>query len=112
MAAMRYPWKLLPRLATEIEHGEREQARRDLDALLKIIAHRTRNNLTLRKLRCAQLVSACLRGAHSGGAASEPLLTEHLQFLRVLTVLHTWNQITQHMHRYVGRLLRRVRPAN
>ncbi|MBI4024290.1 MAG: helix-turn-helix transcriptional regulator [Verrucomicrobia bacterium] len=112
MAPARYPWKLLPRLASAIEHGQREQSRRDLDALLQLIAESSGNNLTLRKLRCAQLVSACLRGAHSGGAASEALLKGHLQFLKVLTGLRTWAGVARRMHGFVSRLLRRVRPAN
>jgi|ERR1051325_186453 AraC-like DNA-binding protein len=112
MAAKRYPWKVLPRLASAIEHGQREQARRDLDTLLEIIAQSSGNNLTLRKLRCAQLVSACLRGAHAGGAASDALLKDHLQFLKLLAELRTWNGVTRCMQRYLGRLLRAVRPLH
>src|ERR1043166_7991040 len=111
MARTRYPWKLLPRLASAIEHGQREQAHRDLDALLSIIAETSGDDLTFRKLRCAQLVSGCLRGAHMGGAASDALLAEHLQLLKTLTELRTWATVTRRMHRYVDRLLRQLRPA-
>src|SRR5437867_1169394 len=108
--ATRYPWKLLPRLASAIEHGQRTQARRDLALLLQIIAETSGDNLTLRKLRCAQLVSACLRAAHSGGASSDSLLREHLEFLKRLTGLRTWSGVRRCMVRYLEGLLRRVRP--
>jgi len=110
MARARYPWQLLPKLASEIEHGQRAQARRDLDALLAIIAESSGDDLTLRKLRCAQMISACLRGAHAGGALSERLLRDNLQLLRTLAELPGWPPIVQRMRRYVDGLLRQVRP--
>lgn len=109
MAKTRYPWHLLPKLASEIEHGQRAQARRDLDALLDIVAESSGEDLTLRKLRCAQLVSGCLRGAHAGGAPSETLLDQNLQVLKSLAVLRTWGAVVRCVHRYVDRLLRQVR---
>jgi AraC-like DNA-binding protein len=109
MARSRYPWQLLPKLASEIEHGQRTEALRDLDALLEIIAESSGAELNLRKLRCAQLVSGCLRGAHAGGAPSETLLDQNLRVLKTLTTLATWKSVTGCIHRYVDRLLRQVR---
>ena len=106
----RYPWKLLPRLASEIEHARRDEARRDLDQLLAIIAGDERTNLTLCKLRCAQLVGGCLRGAHQGGASSDVILRDHLRFLERLSRLQSWCAIERAMRAYVDALIDHLQP--
>jgi AraC-like DNA-binding protein len=106
----RYPWQLLQRLASQIENHQVPEAHRSLDRVLAIIAENPPGNLTLRKLRCAQVVSMCLRGAHRGGAPSEIILTEHLQMLERLALQKTWKALRLLMDRYVDQLLNHVRP--
>jgi AraC-like DNA-binding protein len=106
----RYPWQLLQRLASQIESHQAPESHRSLGRILGIIAEDPRGNLTLRKLRCAQVVSMCLRGAHRGGAPSEVILTEHLQLLERLARQKTWKALTVIMGRYVDQLLDHVRP--
>jgi len=106
-----YRWELLPKLATEIEFGRRKEARRDLVALLAIFVRQCGSNLTLRKLRCAQTASACLRGARCGGGPSATLLAEHLIFLERLSTLRTWPGVRLAMRRYVDSLVDRVQPG-
>ncbi|MCW8130527.1 MAG: helix-turn-helix transcriptional regulator [Planctomycetota bacterium] len=106
-----YRWELLPKLATEIEYGRRAGARRDLAELLAIFVRQSGPDLTLRKLRCAQTASACLRGARCGGAPSAALLQEHLAFLRRLSGLRSWAGVCRAMRGYVDGLIARVKPA-
>lgn len=106
-----YRWELLPKLATEIEFGRRKEARRDLSDLLAIFARQCGPNLTLRKMRCAQTASACLRGARCGGGSSAALLAEHLVFLERLSTLRAWPGVRQAMRRYVDDLIGRVQPG-
>ena len=101
----RYPWKSLPRLASAIEHGDRTLAYREMGELLDIIARDTQGTLDLNKLRCAQIISGCLRGAQSGGAASEILLDEHRQILATIARSRSWNTVKRRMYRYVDTLL-------
>jgi|GEM_PF-4646089 len=112
MPAPRYPWNLLPQLATAIETGQRNATRQHLDALLAVIAVSSGNDLTLRKLRCAQLVSGCLRGAHHGGVASDLLLREHMRLLKTLAELRTWSAVCRRLHRYVDRLRQQIAPPH
>lgn len=106
-----YRWELLPKLAIEIEYGRRKGARRDLSELLDIFVIQSGPDLTLRKLRCAQTASACLRGARCGGAPSVVLLQEHLSFLRRLSGLRSWAGVCRAMHAYVDDLIDKVKPA-
>ncbi len=83
---MQYDWELLPRLAGEIERRLRREAHRDLDRLLDVLALQSGADLILRKMRCAQTASVCVRGARRGGGPSGPLLDEHVNFLRRLSM--------------------------
>lgn len=109
--AIRYRWELLPRLASEVEFARKSAARRDLSELLDIVAHQSGADLTLRKMRCAQIMSACVRGARLGGGPSALLLGEHIEFLRGLSRFRSWPPVKRAMYRYVDRLLSFVRPA-
>ena len=106
-----YPWRLLPRLASRIEHHHRREAHHDLASLLRITFKQSNADLTLWKLRCAQMASSCLRGAVRGGAPSDISVDGHIQFLGKLSALKTRTKIDVSMHRYVDGLLDHVRPA-
>lgn len=106
----RYPWHLLPQLATRIESHQVEAAHEDLDGLLVIIGAHSSPNLALRKLRCAQLITISLRGALHGGAESEALLQGHIEVLEKLAAARTWKVVQLLMHNYVDELLAHVRP--
>ncbi|MBI3830847.1 MAG: helix-turn-helix transcriptional regulator [Planctomycetes bacterium] len=108
---VRYRWELLPRLASEVEFARKAAAHRDLSELLTIVAHQSGHDLTLRKMRCAQIMSACVRGARLGGGPSAVLLAEHIEFLRDLSRLGSWPAVKRAMRRYVERLVLRVRPS-
>ena len=106
---VRYPWKLGQRLATRIETCQRPAAHADLDQLLAIVARARSGGLSLRKLRCAQLVSLCLRGAHAAGAPSNVILDKHLQILDQLAGQRTWKAMMRLMHGYVDELIDGIR---
>jgi len=107
---MRYRWELLPRLASAVEHAQRREARRDLAEFLGIFAAASRD-LTVRKMRCAQTMSACIRAARRGGGPSETIYSEHLLFLERLSRLQTWPASTRVCQAYVERLIDLVEPA-
>ena len=107
----RYRWELLPLLASEVEFARHKAAHRDLTDLLEILARQSGNDLTLRKMRCAQTMSACVRGARLGGGPSAALLSEHIEALRRLSRLRSWDGVKRAMHRYVEQLISLVRPA-
>ena len=107
----RYPWRLLPRIASEIEHLQRREAHRDLERLFWIVWKQGANDPSLGKLQCAQIASACIRGAMRGGAPSDISMGEHLQFLRRLSGAKTRRAIHALMRRYLDTLLNRVQPA-
>lgn len=105
-----YPWPLLNQLAGRIEHAERPDAHARLDEILDIIGSAPQGGLTLRKLRCAQVISLSLRGAHHGGAASQQLLEHHIDALQELAGAPSWKAACVLMHQYVDDLVDRVRP--
>src|SRR5262245_23148163 len=106
----RYPWQLPVRLAARVENHQAAEAHRDLDQVLAIIGGERSGGLTLRKLRCAQIVSFCLRGALRGGAPGGLLVGEHLRMLHRVAGQRTWKALGGLMHGYVDQLLARVRP--
>jgi AraC-like DNA-binding protein len=108
---MIYNWELLPRLALAIEHAQRSQTRRDLRELMTILYRDCDKDLTLFKMRCAQTMSACIRGALRGGAPSEVIYREHMAFLRVLSRLRSYLAVKQRMQRYAARLVSQVEPV-
>lgn len=107
----RYPWKLLPRLAVEIEYERRQDAHQDMESLLQITWRQEGNDLTLWKLRCSQIASACVRGALRGGAPSDIAMGEHLHLLQKLSSAGTRRSLQALMRRYLDSLLDHVRPA-
>jgi AraC-like DNA-binding protein len=107
----RYPWKLLPRLAVEIEYERRQDAHDDLESLLQITWRQEGNDLTLWKLRCSQIASACVRGALRGGAPSDIAMGEHLQLLQRLSSAVTRRSLQAQMRQYLDSLLDHVQPA-
>jgi hypothetical protein len=72
-----YPWDLLPGFTEDIEHGRLDRVRESVDAMLDAIEVDD-DDASVLKLRCAQCMSACLRGARRGGAPSDVLLREHV----------------------------------
>jgi AraC-like DNA-binding protein len=104
-----YPLRLLPKLASEIEHSQREGSHRDLERLLQLTLEQSKYRLW--KFRCAQIGSASMRGAVEGGASGKLLMKEHLQMLNQLSSLRGKNQIQKFMHRYLDQLLDHVAPA-
>ncbi|MBC7851969.1 MAG: hypothetical protein IAF94_00890, partial [Pirellulaceae bacterium] len=72
----RYPWQLPVRLSARVENHQAAEAHRDLDQLLAIIGAKHSDSLSVRKLRCAQAISHCTRGALRGGASSSALVTD------------------------------------
>src|SRR5687768_7997465 len=106
----RYPWRLAQSLSNRIEQCQGVQAHADLDAILLIIAAARAGGLALRKLRCAQVVSFCVRGAQRGGANSEKLLGEHLLVLEELASQRSWPATTRLLHGYVEKLIADLRP--
>ncbi len=110
-SGLRYPWDLLPQVAMAIEHHQRDKAHEGLGKLLEIARQQGSGDLSLWKLRCSQIGSACIRAAQRGGAASDGLMEEHLHILKKLVGLRSGNGIRVFMHRYIDQLLKRVRPA-
>ncbi len=92
-----------------IETCQRAPSHADLDALLAIVARARSGGMPLRKLRCAQLVSLCLRGAHAAGAPSNIILGRHLEMLDKLAACRSWKRLRQLMHAYVDELINGVR---
>jgi AraC-like DNA-binding protein len=106
----RYPWQLPVRLAACVEHHQVAEAHRDLDRLLAIIAGERSGGLMLRKLRCAQAITLCTRGALQGGAPSSALYEDSLRILRQVARQRTWKALAALMHGYVDELLAQVQP--
>jgi AraC-like DNA-binding protein len=109
---MAYRWDLLPRLAEGVEHGLRARALADLEELFAEIDAGVGGDFTLFVLRCAQCMSACLRGARRGGGPSEALYDEHHEALARLGRLRARAQVRRLLRWYVGRLLDQVQPSN
>lgn len=105
-----YPWSLLRELGSKIGHGELSAAQELLDGVLDIIQEPPSSRLTLRKLRCAQVISLSLRGAHHGGAPSSGLLNHHFLMLQALEVAPSWKAVRVLMHQYVRELVDQVDP--
>ncbi len=104
----RYQWDLLPRLAMHIERGYGDKAHRELKELLETVNLQSEANLMLSKMRCAQIMSTCMRAARLGGASSTNLLNEHFFELAQLSRLQTWTACKRRMHRYVDLLLGQI----
>lgn len=110
MNSARYPWHLPLKLASHIQHHQASQALERLKDVVGIVARKRGETLTLRKLRCAQMASFCLRGALKGGAPGDAIFLEHLKMLERLGRARTWPGVALLMRRYVEQLLDRVRP--
>ncbi|MBA2482301.1 MAG: helix-turn-helix transcriptional regulator [Planctomycetes bacterium] len=108
---MAYRWDLLPGLAAHIEHAQADRALRLLDELLAAIAEGMDGDHTLFTLRCAQCMSACMRGARRGGAPSDALFADHIAALKKLARARTRAQAQRLMRAYVQRLADQVQPA-
>lgn len=103
-----YRWQLLPDLASHIEHGRAELAKPVFTALIEAIDDVEGADAELFRLRCAQCMSACLRGAQRGGAPSDVLLDEHLVALRRLARLTTRAPMRRLFLSYILRLASQV----
>jgi AraC-like DNA-binding protein len=106
----RYPWQLPVRLAACVEHHQVAEAHRDLDRVLDIIGGERSGGLLLRKLRCAQAITHCTRGALQGGAPSSDLVKDSLRMLHQIARQRTWKALRALMHGYVDQLLALVQP--
>ena len=107
----RYPWELLVQLGSHIEHALVEPAHETLDRALELIADDASARLPVRKLRCAQVASFCLRGAHRGGASSHRIFDEHLELLEHLAQQRNWRAVRRLLHQWIDRAIRQVQPA-
>ena len=107
----RYRWELLPKVASNIEYGNRSQAHRDLDALLESFARDSGHDLELQKIRCFQTMSAVMRGARRGGAAADALFKDHLVTLNAISKLKSWRAVVRSMHKYVDHLFTQTADA-
>ncbi len=105
----KYPWQLLVQLGSHIQHDLYQSAHATLDEVLAIIAS-PRSRLPVRKLRCAQVASFCLRGAYQGGAPSSVILDEHLELLERLALQRHWKSVVRVMHLCVDAMIKRVQP--
>ncbi len=105
----RYRWELLEQIGTCVEHVQPDEAHDVLNQILGIFTDLRLGGLPVRKMRCAQVASFCICGAHRGGAASSEILEEHYEFLAKLSLLRTWKLVTKNMHDYVDELIGRVR---
>lgn len=112
MRGARYPWDLLPELSRDIEFGRKAKAHADLDRILQLIAETSGKDLGLRKLRCAEVLNMCLRGARSGGVSTDRLLEDHLKSLRALIELRAWGQMRRRMHTSIRYWERRLQPVH
>ena len=104
---MAYPWDLLPSVALHIEQGRSSEIRESVRLLMIAIAN---PDPDLFRLRCAQCMSAFLRGARRGGAPSDVLLREHLTSLASLAPLREQGRMRRLVGRYALRLSRQVHP--
>jgi AraC-like DNA-binding protein len=100
----KYPWALLQRLADRVTEGSAKPATGELAKVLRIIGA-SRHTLAVRKLRCAQVISFCLRGAHTGGVSTSQLLDLHVQVLEQLERARTWHTVTSTMHGLLEKLV-------
>jgi AraC-like DNA-binding protein len=105
-----YRWDLLPEVVEAIARADQARALARLDELLPEIARSTPGGISAYRMRCAQCMSACLRGARNGGAASDELLDDHLRALDRLGGARTRAQADEQLRRYVRRLLGQLRP--
>jgi AraC-like DNA-binding protein len=101
--AKHYRWDLLPKLASEIEYGMRREAHRELTALIESFKHDS-INLTMGKMRCAQTMSACMRGARRAGAPSHVIFDEHLVMLDQVAAMRSWTRVVRRLHAYLDEL--------
>jgi AraC-like DNA-binding protein len=104
----RYPWDLPVRMASYIEHGKMHEAHDALNRVLEIIANWPGGGLPVRKLRCAQVITICLRGAQRGGAPSDEIYLEHLETLERLSTARVWKAVSTLLHEYADALIRHV----
>lgn len=65
-----------------------------------------------RKLRCAMLMSYCLRGARLGGAISETIIDEMFEGIDSLSESRSWASVRRFMHDYLDQVLKHVMPNN
>lgn len=107
----RYPWFLLPRLASAIEFSQKESAHRDLELVMDIIWEQSQGTLSLCKLRCAAVSSFCSRGALQAGAPSQPVLKVQLSMLNLMTTARSGGRVRAMMHGFIDDLLARVKPV-
>jgi AraC-like DNA-binding protein len=105
-----YPWDLLPRVAEHIEHGRAEPAQADLHILWQRVLVDMHGDIALLKLRCAQIMSTCMRGALRGGAPSERLYAEHVAALHLVQGMPTRIKIRNHLRSYTADLVAQVHP--
>lgn len=105
---MRYPWQLLNRIVGHLEVQQIDAAHADLDHQLDIIASAP-SRLDLRKLRCAQVMCFCSRGALAAAAPSSELVRDQLQALDALANARSWQASRKLMHAYLDQLFALIR---
>ncbi len=93
-----------------IRYGQTKKAHDELDVLLDEFDQEHDARLGPRKLRCAMVMSYCLRGGRLGGAPSELIVDENLQAIDVLWSVRSWAAVRRFMHVYLDEVLQHVKP--
>src|SRR5689334_10213070 len=106
-----YPWQRIPRLVLRIRYGQADLAHAQLDELLDEFDQEHDAQLSARKLRCAMVMSYCLRGGRLGGAAGERIIDENLAAVTTLARKRSWGALRLFMHEYLAQVLRLVLPV-
>jgi len=103
-----YPWWLFTRVAGHVEHGDHVAAHVDLDQVLDRMEVEHGPELAPRKMRCAAILSHCLRGAYRGGAPGEPVLVDYMQTLDAMATRRSWPGVRTLMHASLESLIAQV----
>lgn len=107
-----YPWQRVPRLAMRIRYGQAKHAHNELDILLDEFDVEHDRRLGPRRLRCAMVMSYCVRGARLGGGISDQIIDQVLVSLDKLEACRSWRAIRRFMHDYVDLMMAYVQPRN
>jgi len=103
-----YPWQRVPRLSQRIRYGQRDLAHQETTVLLEEFDQEHGAALAAKKLRCAMVMSYCLRGARQSGAPGDLVLDELMASVDRLTRARTWNGVHRLMHGFIDRILDHV----
>lgn len=107
-----YNWELLPQLCDKLATAQSDAVHADLDVLIRFIHVQSNNDLTLFKLRAAQIMSTCMRSARQHGAQSDGLLEDHVAALARLSQYNSTAGIKRSLHKYIDSLLKQIQQSD